>query len=193
VDWLTWGEEVSIPADMVVLATGMMPRDISNIVNMLKLPTGTDRFLQEVHPKLRPVEVANNGILLAGTCQGPMDINEACAAAEAAAVKASILLAHPTIQLDPYVARVDASKCDGCEKCLAECSYKGALTMVEAEGRRVASVNPALCAGCGACMAVCPTRAINLAGWTLDQFDAMVDAIASEEIITDLEPATVGG
>jgi heterodisulfide reductase subunit A len=38
-------------------------------------------------------------------------------------------------------------------------------------------VNPALCSGCGACVAVCPTRAIDLAGSTLDQYEAMVDAI----------------
>jgi heterodisulfide reductase subunit A-like polyferredoxin len=29
-------------------------------------------------------------------------------------------------------------------------------------------------------VAVCPTRAINVAGWTLDQFDAMVETIAKE-------------
>ena len=43
-----------------------------------------------------------------------------------------------------------------------------------------ARVNPGLCFGCGACVAVCPTRAIDLKGWTLDQFDAMVEAIARE-------------
>lgn len=177
-DWLTWGEEVTIPVDMVVLATGMVPRDISNIVSMLKLPVGADRFLQEVHPKLRPVELANNGVMIAGTCQGPMDINEACVAAGAAASKASILLSNPTIEIDPFVARVDNDKCDGCQLCLAECEYRGALTIVDEK----ATVNPAICVGCGACVAVCPPRAINIAGWTLDQFDAMIDAITAEEV-----------
>jgi heterodisulfide reductase subunit A len=184
VDTLTWGEELTIPTDLVVLVTGMVPRDISNLVGMLKLPVGADRFLQEVHPKLRPVELANNGIVVAGACQGPMDIMESCAAAEAAAVKVSILLANPTINLDPFVARVNEERCDGCEKCLAECSYTGALTMVEREGgRRVVSVNPAVCAGCGACVAVCPPRALDLAGWSLDQFDAMVDAISNDLVL----------
>lgn len=185
-DILTWGEEVSIPVDLVVLATGMMPRDIANLIDLRKLPVGADRFLQEVHPKLRPVEMANAGIMLAGTCQGPMDINESCTAAQTAAVKASIMLAHPTIELDPFVAEVDLRKCDGCELCIAECEYKGALTMqdVEIDGSTVrrAVVTPAMCVGCGACAAVCPTRAINVAGWTLDQFDAMVDAIVADDI-----------
>ncbi len=184
-DVLTWNEEVTIPVDMVVLVTGMMPRNIANLITMLKLPIGADRFLQEVHPKLRPVELANNGILVAGTCQGPMDITECSSAAGAAAAKVSILLSKDTIEMDPFVARVDTARCDGCQLCLAECEYKGALTM--AENR--AKVNPALCAGCGSCVAVCPTRAINVAGWTLDQFDAMIDAIGAEETESELVPA----
>ncbi|MCX7800514.1 MAG: FAD-dependent oxidoreductase [Fimbriimonadales bacterium] len=179
-DVLTWNEEVEIPVDLVVLATGMMPSDIGGIVQTMKLPVGSDRFLQEVHPKLRPVEVANNGVFLAGTCQGPMDAVEAVAAGEAAAVKASILLSKGVIEMDPFVARVREERCDGCALCLNECEYRGALAMAEsADGRKVARVNPALCAGCGACAAVCEPRAIEVAGWSLDQFDAMVDALVS--------------
>jgi heterodisulfide reductase subunit A len=82
--------------------------------------------------------------------------------------------------MDPFVARVREEKCTGCELCLNECEYRGALTMVEKEGgRKVAQVNPALCAGCGACAAVCEPRAIEVAGWSLDQFDAMVEALVS--------------
>ena len=185
-DILTWGEELEIPVDLVVLATGMVPRDIASLIDLRKLPVGADRFLQEVHPKLRPVEIGVAGILLAGACQGPMDINEACTAAQTAAVKAAILLANPTIELDPFVAVVDGERCDGCEKCLAECEYKGALTMADLQlaGATVrrAVVNPAMCVGCGACVAACPPRAVNVAGWTLDQFDAMVDAIVAEDV-----------
>ena len=52
-----------------------------------------DRFLAEVHPKLRPVETAVPGVILSGTAQGPMNIQEAVAAASAAASKVSTLLA----------------------------------------------------------------------------------------------------
>lgn len=179
-DVLTWNEEVEIQADLVVLATGMVPRNIDSLVEMLKLPRGTDRFLQEVHPKLRPVELANNGVFIAGTCQGPMDITESCSAAEAAAVKAAILLSKPTIELDPFVARVDFAKCTGCNDCLGECEYKGALETFEENGRPLVRVNPALCSGCGACVAVCEPRAISIAGWSLDQFDAMIDAFVAD-------------
>ncbi len=183
-DTLTFGEEVDIPADLVVLATGMVPRDIHHLIEILKLPRSSDNFLQEVHPKLRPVELAVNGILIAGTCQAPMDITESCAASSAAASKSSIILSKGYIELDPFVARVDPQRCEGEGKCVEECKFTHAISMVEREvdGRMIkqAEVNPALCRGCGMCVAVCPHRAIQVAGWELDQFESMVDAIAGE-------------
>jgi heterodisulfide reductase subunit A len=184
-DALTWNEELAVPADLVVLATGMLPSPITELVESMKLPVGADRFLLEAHPKLRPVEVANNGIFFAGTCQAPMDASEAGAGAGAAAAKAGILLSEVELSLDPFIATVRADRCNGCGDCVAECSYEGALTLVareprgQAESEKVAWINPALCKGCGACVAVCAPRALDVAGWTLDQYEAMVDAIAA--------------
>ncbi len=192
-DVLTWMEEVEVPADLLVLATGVVPRAIKGLVESLKLPVGADRFLQEAHPKLRPVEVANNGIFLAGTCQAPMTLDEACAAAGAAAAKAAQLLSQAEISLDPFVVELKAERCTGCGKCLEECSYSGALKLVdrplaglgatppgpEGLSAAVIAVNEALCKGCGACVAVCEPRALELAGWHLDQFEAMAGAIAA--------------
>ena len=179
-DGLTWGEEVEAAVDLVVLAVGMQPADVSALVESLKLPVGADRFLQEVHPKLRPVELAVNGVLVAGTSQGPKDITESVASASAAAAKATALLSTGHVELDPFVAHVDAALCAGTGACVAECPYPGAVELHDyPDGSKRAVVNPALCSGCGACVAVCPTRAIDLAGWTLDQYDAMVDAIVA--------------
>lgn len=186
-DTLTWGEEIEVPADLVVLASGMLPRDISSLVDMLKLPRSADRFLQEVHPKLRPVELAVGGVMIAGACQAPMDVTESCASAGAAAVKAAVLLTKGQIELDPFVAEVDPVACtggEGCDAvCVGECKALEAIEIVdkEVDGREVkrAEVNSALCNGCGMCVAVCPHRAIQVSGWKLDQFEAMVDAIAS--------------
>jgi len=186
-DVMTFGEELEVPVDMVVLAVGQEPNNITDLVEKMKIPVGADRFLQEVHPKLRPVEVAVAGILLAGTCQAPFDVGETCAAAGAAAVKAAAVLTRGYVELDPFVAEVDLSKCTGTGACVTACPAAGALAMVEQEvaGRKVrrAQVNPALCLGCGACVAVCPENAINVQGWTLKQYEAMVDMIVSDQYL----------
>lgn len=183
-DWLTWGEEVLVPADLIVLAVGMMPGRIAELIDMLKLPVGEDRFLQEVHPKLRPVEASVDGVLLAGTAQGPMTATEALAAGSAAAVKASAMFATEDVELNPFVAVVDPQRCQGVGLCAAQCEYEGALTIVEqvVDGQKVrrAEINPGLCKGCGACAAACPHRAIELQGWTLTQYEAMVDGLVGE-------------
>ena len=171
-DTLTFNEELEAGVDLVVLATGMQAPDISDLVDMMKLPVGSDKFLQEVHPKLRPVELANGGILLAGTSQAPMDINEACNGAQAAAAKAMIILGKGYVELDPFVARVDPEKCNGSGNCITECPEK-AISLQDGK----AEVNPAICTGCGMCVAVCPANAIDVQGWSLQQYEDMVDAI----------------
>lgn len=190
-DSLTYNEELEIPVDLVVLAVGMKPRQIDDLVNMLKVSRGTDRFLLEVHPKLRPVETAVNGVILAGTAQGPMTIQESLSAASAAAAKVLTLLGRGKVELPPFVAAVDAEKCNGTGACVQACEYEGAIAletfMENGKEIRRAVVTPANCSGCGACAAVCPNRAIDVQGWTLDQYEAMVEAIGMD--IVDLVEA----
>jgi heterodisulfide reductase subunit A len=182
-DTLTLGEEISAEVDLVVLAVGMEPSGISDLIEMMKLPVGVDRFLQEVHPKLRPVELANTGMLLAGTCQAPMDIGEACSAAQAASVKSAALLSKGYVELDPFVAEVNPDNCVGSGACVEVCPIEGTLSLIEMqmEGETVnrAQVNPALCTGCGICVAVCQNNAIDVKGWSLKQYENMVDAIVA--------------
>ena len=175
-----------MPVYLVVLAVGMMPNPIEDIIKLLKIASGTDRFLLEVHPKLRPVETAVTGIVLAGTAQGPMNIQESCAAAAAAAAKVAVLLAQGQVELDPFVARVDPNRCNGTGQCVEVCQYEEAITLetVSVNGRTAqrAIVMPANCVGCGACVSACPNRAIDLQGWTLTQYEAMVDALVAEDL-----------
>ena len=181
-DHLTWGKEIEIPVDLVVLAVGFMPRDIGDLVEKLKISRGTDRFLAEVHPKLRPVETAVPGVILSGTAQGPMNIQEAVAAASAAASKVSTLLASGEVKLEPFVAKVDLEKCNGTGACVEVCEYEDAIALetFTIDGSKVqrAVVAPANCSGCGNCVSACPNRAVDVQGWTLKQYEAMVDAIA---------------
>ena len=112
-DHLTRGEKIELPVDQVVLSIGMMPSPVQDLVEMLKVAPGSDRFLLKVRPKLRPVETALTGIVPAGTAQGPMNIQESCAAAYAAASKVAVLLSRGKVELEPSVARVDSARCHG--------------------------------------------------------------------------------
>jgi heterodisulfide reductase subunit A len=183
-DTLTWGEEIEVPVDLVVLAVGMMPEPVDDLMAMFKITPGKDRFLLEVHPKLRPVETAVPGVVLAGTAQGPMNIQESSAAASAASAKAAGLLAQGQVELEPFVARVKQELCEGTGECTAVCPYDGAIQLVPVNlnGQSVqrAVITPANCKGCGTCVAVCPNQAIDLLGWTLTQYDAMIDALTAD-------------
>jgi heterodisulfide reductase subunit A len=122
--------------------------------------------------------------VLAGTAQGPMNVQEACAAASAAAAKVAVLLGQGEVELEPFVARVNRDLCDGSGQCVEVCAYEDAISLetISANGREVkkAVVTPANCVGCGVCVSACPNRAIDVQGWTLDQYEAMIDAIVAD-------------
>ncbi|MBW2180875.1 MAG: CoB--CoM heterodisulfide reductase iron-sulfur subunit A family protein [Deltaproteobacteria bacterium] len=183
-DYLTNGLEIEVPVDLVILAVGMVPRPVDDLVDMMKIPKGDDRFLLEVHPKLRPVETPVPGIVLAGTAQSPMNIQESCNAASAAAAKVSVLLASGQVELDPFVAKVDLDKCTGTGDCIEVCEYEDAIVLetMTVEGNEVqrAVVTPANCSGCGNCVSACPHHAIDVQGWEVAHYEAMVDAITME-------------
>jgi heterodisulfide reductase subunit A len=86
------GKPVEVEADLVVLATAVVPRaDAAAVAELMGLECSPDGFFQEAHAKLRPVETSMDGVFLAGCCQGPKDIPDAVAQAKAAA--ASVLVA----------------------------------------------------------------------------------------------------
>jgi heterodisulfide reductase subunit A2 len=169
-DSLLNDEELEVPVDLVVLAAGMQPGEIDPLIDLLKIHCGADGFLLEVHPKLRPVEVFTAGIYLAGTCQAPMDVTEATAAASAAAAKVSIVLSKGKVELEPFVATVDQSKCASCLTCVRTCPFE--VPKILESG---AYINPAACYGCGACVSVCPGDAISLAHFDNREINAMVE------------------
>ena len=117
------GERVAIPADLVVLVTGMVPRGNEALTTTLKLPLGADGFYNEIHPKLRPVETTVDGVYIAGACQGPRNSAESVASGLATVTQSAVILKKGYAELDPLVAIVHADACTGCGECLTACPY----------------------------------------------------------------------
>ncbi len=179
------GRQINVEADMVILETAMIPGEgIKELAAKLTISTDEYGWIQEAHPKLRPVETQTAGIYLAGTCQGPKDIPDTVAQASAAAAKVCILFSKKELESSPVISAVDQNKCCGCAACERVCPYK-AISMEEIDSkesglwikRRAAKVNGGLCQGCGACNVACRTGAIDLLGFTNAQILKEVDAL----------------
>jgi len=178
-DRLMRGEEVEIRPDLVVLVTGMVPRENATLARALKLPVGQDGFFHEIHVKLRPVETVVDGVFIVGAAQGPKNVAESVASSLAAVSKTGALLMKGYVDLDPLVAKVDPLLCTWCDECTKACPY-GAVEPVGYGDKRVAVINGVLCKGEGACVPVCPKQAVSVQGYTNGQITAMIDALAKE-------------
>ncbi len=172
------GQPIDFEADLVVLAVGMESRaDVTDLSTLLKLPRSTDGFFLEIHPKLRPVDTAVDGVFLAGCCQGPKDIPDTVAQAKAAAASALIPLLRGVVPVISETAVVDSEMCAGCGMCVEVCPY-GAPALDSLWN--VSRINAVLCKGCGACAVTCPSKAIRLQHFTSEQILAQVDALVGD-------------
>jgi heterodisulfide reductase subunit A-like polyferredoxin len=178
--------ELEIPADILVLSTGIVPSGKNNeIAEMLKVPLNEDGFFLEAHMKLRPVDFATDGIFLCGLAHSPKSIDECISQAYAASSRAEAILSRDYIEAEGAVAKVDEWLCRACGQCVEACEYN-AVELVEKEvsgvegwsslKTTVARVNSVMCKGCGACNVVCPTGAISAHHFTTEQIDSMIKA-----------------
>lgn len=179
------GMPVEVEADLVVLATAMVPSAGSDeLAKLIGVSMDKDGWFQEAHPKLRPVETFTAGVFLAGACQGPKDIPDTVSQASAAAIKVASLFSKTEMATDPQVAAVNQARCSGCGLCVPVCPFK-AIELVpiqervqgQMRERLVASVNEGLCQGCGNCNVACRSSAINVKGFTDEQILMEVDAL----------------
>jgi len=177
------GRRLEVAADLVVLSVGMRPKqpETADFHDILKASLGSDGFFLEKHPELAPVETAVEGVLVAGTAQGPKDIVDTVAQASAAAGKASVYLAYDTVRLDPAVSVVNELKCRGCGECVDVCEFHAPELVEVAPDTYISTINPSLCKGCGTCASLCPSGAIISKHFTDTQVHAMIDAFFGKE------------
>jgi len=175
-DILTNGREMEVEADLVVLVTGMVPRADNSVGSLFKIPKGRDKFYNEIHMKLRPVETVIDGITIAGACQGTKNIAESVNSALSAATKSYSILSKGELETDPLVATIDPEKCTWCGACEAACPFD-AILKVEKGSKTIAEINNTVCKGCGMCAPVCEPDAINLIACSSAEIMSMIDAL----------------
>jgi heterodisulfide reductase subunit A len=170
-------KKVLIKADVINLATAIVPAENSRLAALYKLPVNSDNFFMEAHAKLRPVDFASDGLFVCGLAHYPKPIDESISQAMAAAGRAATVLAKTSIAVSPLVSKVDADQCIGCGLCVEVCPF-GAIELEEIEGKGYRARNiSASCKGCGLCASSCPKKAIDMLHFRDQQIMAAVCSV----------------
>ena len=169
----TLKRDIKIPADILTLSAGMRAEDTEELASILRLARDQDGYFMEAHVKLRPVDMASEGVFVCGTAHSPKLITESVSQAMAAASRASTFLSQSEITLSVVTAHVDQERCASCLVCVRSCPYD--VPRINQDG--VSEIDPALCRGCGVCAAECPAKVIELNWYEDDQVMSKVDAL----------------
>ncbi len=181
------GEKVQVKADMVVLATGMVPVTKDDPVINLAYRQGPgfrDNALFDDYADSNficfPYETQRTGIYAAGSIRRAMTVEEAMEDATGAALKAIQCLESVNRGVSVHPRSGDMTfpdfffqRCTQCKRCTEECPF-GAL---DDDEKGTPKPNPTRCRRCGTCMGACPERIINFADYSIDSIGSMVKAI----------------
>ena len=173
--------DVQLNPDLLVLSTGVVPRDTEELATMLRVPRNDNGFFIEAHAKLRPVDLASEGIFMAGTAHGPKSVTETIAQAQAAVGRAATILANEKLKLSGVFSTVIPENCAVCLTCVRACPYQVPIINEE----HTAFINPALCQGCGICVAECPAKTITLGRFQDDNINAKLKSYGEMEPVAE--------
>lgn len=169
------GEEIEMPADMVVLMVSMEPReDAEKLARLVNISRDKDGWFIESHPKLDPVATTTDGIFIAGACQFPKDIPDSVVQGRAAVARILGRIAQGKIPVDAVYSEVQEKLCSGCRSCNTLCPY-GAIEFNEE--KHVSHIINSVCKACGCCAAHCPAGAIKVRHYTDEQIYAQIEGI----------------
>ena len=173
------GKEFEINPDLVVLTTGFQgDATVEKLRGLLKVSASPDRFFQEAHIKLRPLDFATDGMYLCGCARNPKSIKETIEESLGAAMRAGIPMKKGYVEAEGIVADINIELCNSCGLCVKTCEF-GAIELIDK--KQAPNVIKALCKGCGTCAAECPKDAINIIHYTNEQILAQVDAALAEK------------
>ncbi len=166
---------LEIEADLLTLATAIIPNKDVRLAQNFKVTMDADGFFVERHAKLGPSEFATDGVFLCGLAHYPKPVDESIAQAKAAASRAVTLLARGTVSTNGETASINPNLCSSCGICVSICPYSAPSFMLEGRFKGKSEINAALCKGCGLCTASCRSGAINLKGFSDEQIFSMID------------------
>lgn len=196
-------EDAHIDADLVVLATGMVPNSGTNIDTMkdvdengvTKVPVESILNLQyrqgpdvpqlvngftDSHFICFPYETRRTGIYTAGPVRRPMDAAQAQTDAMGAVMKAIQAIENSAIGRAAHPRSGDLSfptfrreGCTQCKRCTVECPF-GAINEDE---KGYPQYNEARCRRCGTCMGACPVQVISFKNYSIETVGAQLKAV----------------
>ena len=115
--------KLKVSTDLLVLSAGMEAEDTEELSSIVKLARTPEGYFMEAHVKLRPVDMATEGIFVCGTAHSPKLISESIAQAYAAASRAVTFLSQTQLTLSAVTAQVEPEKCASCLICVRSCPY----------------------------------------------------------------------
>jgi len=167
-------EEMELPADLVVLSTGVDPEESNRqLAEAFNVSLTEDGFFAEADSKWRPIEFQKVGLYLAGTAHSPMPLRGVLLQAEAAAQKAYTYLSGREVHTAAVTSVVKDALCIRCQRCVHICPY-GARSYNEAD--KCIDIDAAACQACGMCAVECQNNAAEVRGWNDKQLMAVIDA-----------------
>ena len=167
------GRRLQLSADLLALSAGMVAEDTEELSSIVKLARTPEGYFMEAHVKLRPVDMATDGIFVCGTAHSPKLLSESISQAFASASRATTFLSRSHLTLSAVTAKVEEDLCASCLICVRSCPYS--VPRINEDG--VSEIDVALCHGCGVCAAECPAKAIELNWYEDDQILSKVEAL----------------
>jgi len=170
------GKRCKSTADMIILCPPIIPSsDTAELGSILEIPADRYGFFEELHNRVDSVQSKLKGVYLTGSCQSPMDIQNAMN--QGLAASGYILSGLPEgkkLEIEPIIASVDEERCSGCRVCILVCPYK-AIDFDEEKAK--ATTNSVLCQGCGTCVAACPAGVIKGNHFTAEELLAEIQGV----------------
>jgi len=181
------GEKVAFEADLVILATGMVPTTKDEAILNLNYRQGPGLPDLELFQGFAdsnficfPYETRRTGVYAAGSVHQPMGLAMAEQDGVGAALKAIQALEHIAVGMAVHPRAWDETfpepflqRCTQCKRCTEECPF-GAIEEDE-KGTPYYKINR--CRRCGTCMGACPERIVNFKDYSVDIIGSMLKSL----------------